>query len=106
MEPQLKDSYFLVLYRPGAAWVTGQEIRKQPLGGHLAYMKTLRSSGTLSLGGPFKDDSGGMVILEVETRQVAEDIVWKDPAVQAQVLRFEVHPWHPAAPGRIEGRPW
>lgn len=60
---------------------------------HADYMKTLAEQKKLILGGPFTDSSGGMVILEVNNIQEANDIARKDPAVRSQVFQVQVHPW-------------
>ncbi len=56
--------------------------------------------------GPFKDDLGGMIILEADDLTTAAEIVLEDPAVKSHVMTFELHAWHPAAPGQVESRPW
>ncbi len=106
MKPLLKTEYFFVLYRPGREWIKRKSVREQPLEGHLAWVKMLRERGTVRLGGPFKDDAGGMILLETTTLQAAIEITQNDPAVQTQVITPEVHPWHPAVGGDVQGKPW
>lgn len=46
--------------------------------------------GRLALGGPFLDDSGGMMVaVPAVTRQELEE----DPAVKSGLLRFTLRPW-------------
>ncbi len=106
MKTLTKNDYFCVLYRQGAEWIPRKPVREQPLTEHLAYMRDLQNRGTLALGGPFKDDAGGMIVLEADSLRSAVEISEKDPAVQAKILSCEVHPWHPAATGHIEDRAW
>ena len=67
MTELVKNDYFFVLYRWGTEWIPSKTVREQPLAAHLAYMKALRNGRTLKLGGPFKDDSGGMVVREADS---------------------------------------
>ncbi len=58
----------------------------------------LREGGSLILGGPFADDSGGMIIVRAADPSTAAAMVSKDPAVVTGVLRADIHPWHPLVP--------
>ncbi len=98
--------YFVVIYRPGTGWLEGKPIREQPTSEHVAYMKKLKTLGTLVLGGPFKDSAGAMVIIECETLAAAKQFVDEDPAIQTGLFVAEIHPLDPAATGRVDRRPW
>jgi uncharacterized protein YciI len=84
---------FAICYRRGPAWFAGKTVFEQPLGEHLQYMRTLSAAKTLVFGGPFSDDSGGLVIVDVTDAQQAHDIVRNDPAVRDGVMVAEAHPW-------------
>jgi uncharacterized protein YciI len=84
---------FLVIYRPGPAWLPGKPVSQQPLKGHGSYMLSLYTQGTLKFAGPFMDDTGGAVMLEVDTESQAKDLVANDPAVKSGVFVHELHPW-------------
>ena len=84
---------FLVMYRPGPAWLAGKSISEQPLKEHGTYMRNLYAQGSVKLAGPLTDDAGGAVVLEVANESVAKAIVTEDPAVKAGVFVYEMHPW-------------
>jgi hypothetical protein len=43
---------YLVLYRPGPAWLTGKSVMEQPLREHGKYMLSLYTKGSMKLAGP------------------------------------------------------
>lgn len=83
----------LILYRPGAKWLTGKPLGEQPLQEHGRYMATLYRRGVLQLAGPFADDSGGAVLLNVSDLDAARAIAEADPAVRAATFAYELRPW-------------
>jgi len=84
---------FLVMYRPGPAWLAGKSISEQPLKEHGTYMLSLYAQGLVKLAGPLTDNAGGAVVLEVANESVAKAIVTEDPAVKSGVFIYEMHPW-------------
>jgi uncharacterized protein YciI len=86
-------STFLVVYRPGPSWVTGKSLSEQPLKEHGNYMLSLYTKGSLKFAGPFGDDAGGAVVLEVSSEAEARAIVAADPAVKSGIFLHEMHPW-------------
>src|SRR5215470_12756998 len=84
---------YLVLYRPGPAWLTGKSVMEQPLKEHGKYMLSLYIKGSMKLAGPLTDNAGGAVLLEVSDEAEAKAIVANDPAVKSGVFVFEMHPW-------------
>ena len=86
-------STFLVVYKPGPKWLTGKPLAEQPLREHGRYMLSLYSKGDLKIAGPFTDDSGGAVVLNVADEAAAKSIVRNDPAVVTGVFVYELHPW-------------
>lgn len=89
---------FLVVFRPGPAWVEGQPVTAQPLAEHGRYLLDLYARGTMKMAGPFTDNSGGAVVLEAADEAAVEAIVAADPGVVTEVLVPEIHPW--------ELKPW
>ncbi len=98
--------YFVVIYGPGSGWLKGKTIQEQPTDEHTAYMKRLQQAGRPVLGGPFKDSTGAMAIIEFETLEAATEAVMNDLAMKTHLSSAEVHPWDPAATGRVEKRCW
>ena len=88
----IKPTY-LVLYRPGPAWLTGKSVMEQPLKDHGNYMLSLYIKGSMKLAGPLTDNAGGAVLLEVANEAEAKAIVTNDPAVKSGVFVYEMHPW-------------
>ena len=86
-------STFLVIYRPGPSWLQGKTLSEQPLKEHGKYMLSLYAKGSLKFAGPFTDDAGGAVVLEVAGEDEARTIVAEDPAVKSGVFIHEIHPW-------------
>jgi uncharacterized protein YciI len=84
---------YLVLYRPGPAWLTGKSVMEQPLKEHGKYMLSLYIKGSMKLAGPLTDNAGGAVLLEVSGEAEAKAIVANDPAVKSGVFVCEMHPW-------------
>ena len=84
---------YLVLYRPGPAWLTGKSVMEQPLKEHGKYMLSLYTKGLMKLAGPLTDNAGGAVLLEVSNEAEAKAIVANDPAVKSGVFVYEMHPW-------------
>jgi hypothetical protein len=64
---------FLVIYRPGPAWLPGKPITEQPLKEHGKYMLSLYISGRMKLAGPLTDNAGGAVLLDVADESEASD---------------------------------
>lgn len=92
-KPAPARSAYLVIYRPGPSWQRGALIRELPLRDHGRYMLELYRQGALRFAGPFADDSGGAVMLEVENDAAARALVEADPAVTSRIFRFQLHRW-------------
>jgi len=94
-EPQQEQTKatYLVIYRPGPAWLVGKSVREQPLEEHGKYMLNLYIKGSMKLAGPLTDDAGGAVLLAVAGESEAKTIVVADPAVKSGIFVYEMHPW-------------
>src|SRR5437667_11233815 len=77
---------FLVIYRPGPAWLVGKPVSEQPLKEHGKYMLSLYVKGSMKLAGPLTDNAGGAVVLAVADESEAKAIVTEDPAVSPESL--------------------
>jgi uncharacterized protein YciI len=85
---------FVLLHRPGPTWDANLPYPQQPgVEDHVAYMKTCFEQGRILMGGPFADDSGGMMLLEAGDLQEATNIARADPKVRDGLLVVQVHPW-------------
>jgi uncharacterized protein YciI len=84
---------FAIVYAPGPNWIPGKPFSEQPLMDHANYMHQLYLQGKLVLGGPFTDNSGGLVVLDVADQNQAQQILESDPAVKAGIFIAKLHPW-------------
>ena len=90
--PSVKPKY-LVVYRPGPAWLPGKPLKEQPLKEHGRYILSLYVKGSLKFAGPFSDDAGGAAAFEAADDDEARAVVSADPAVTSGVFLAELHPW-------------
>ncbi len=88
-----RQTLFLVVYRAGPAWVPGKAVREQAPKGHGPYLMRLYREGKLRLAGPFDDNSGGAVLLDVPDLATARAIIEADPAVVQRIFSYTVQPW-------------
>ena len=84
---------FLIIYSPGPAWLAGKPTPEQPLQAHGKHILEMYRAGKLRFAGPFEDDSGGAVVIEVEDRQAAQSFADDDPAVIDRILTYDIRPW-------------
>ncbi len=84
---------FLVVYRPGPAWVEGALVTESPLKEHGKYLLGQFVKGAMKSAGPFEGNSGGAVVLEVADQSEARAIVAEDPAVKTGFFTYEMHQW-------------
>ena len=59
----------------------------------MAHLRELDQAGKLVLCGPFLDYAGGMVIVQAESREEAEEIAKRDPFVASGTETYEVRTW-------------
>ncbi len=89
----MQTNYYAFIYSPGAGWLPGQPLSKQPLTAHFEYMSRFEAAGKLVLGGGFLDGRGALGVLQVSSLAEAQTIVENDPAVKSGLVMAEVHPW-------------
>jgi uncharacterized protein YciI len=86
--------YYALFHTPGPNWAAGVGFREQPgVVEHVQYMAQFQETGQMVIGGPFLDDTGGMMVLEIESQEAAEEIATADPSVKSGLLAVEVKPW-------------
>jgi len=56
-------------------------------------MRALVANKTLIFGGPFLDDSGGLIVVDVAGAHEASELAQNDPAVLERIMVAEPHPW-------------
>jgi uncharacterized protein YciI len=94
-----------VLYSRGPKWVEDKNFIEQPIAPHAQYMHALLTQKRLMLGGPYRDNLGELTILRVADFPDARAIVDHDPAIQAGILKAELHPWQISFDGQKESQP-
>ena len=88
--PQL----FVMFHTAGPNWVDSLPFTQQPgLMEHVEYMSTFMAGNKLVMGGPFLDNSGGMMICKAESLEEAQSWAENDPTVKKGMLSVEVRPW-------------
>lgn len=85
---------YAIVYRPGAAWISGKLPDQQALNAHIAFIQDLRFQRALIETGPFMSDSSEVTVIEVTNEAEARSILARDPAVISGVLRAELTPWN------------
>lgn len=91
-----KSRVYAVFFRPGPRWKSGAPISEQDgIREHPAFLARQFQAGTLVMGGPFGDDSGGLSIFRVEDRETLEMLFTTDQSIVSGLLVPEIHEWHP-----------
>ena len=60
---------------------------------YVGFLRGLFEDGTLRMGGPFLDNSGGMAVLKVSSLDEARRIGESDPTVKSGLLTVTPRPW-------------
>ncbi|MFW9847991.1 MAG: YciI family protein [Candidatus Thorarchaeota archaeon] len=87
------ESYVIIL-RPAPEY--GSPETEEIVGKHFEHLKNLNENGKVMMAGRFSDVLIGLVMLEVESREEAEEIMRSDPAVKAKIFHAELYPWRVA----------
>jgi len=76
--------------------ITGETKHDEIVAQHFEHLKKLNQTGKVMMAGRFTDVLFGLVMLEVESKEEAEQIMHEDPAVKANVFYAELYPWRVA----------
>ncbi|MDF2958641.1 MAG: hypothetical protein K0S39_376 [Paenibacillus sp.] len=63
------------------------------MGAHFEYCNGLFAEGTLVMSGACLDGAYGMVVIKADSEETARRIFENDPAVKANVVHAELHPY-------------
>ena len=85
---------FLAILKPGPGWIEGKPVTEQSLQAHGKYLLSIYKAGSLRFAGPFGDNAGGALVLEVADEGEAQSIITQDPAIVDQIFVYEMHPWN------------
>jgi uncharacterized protein YciI len=95
-------TFFVFFHTPGPAWKSDVGFFDQAgIRDHVAYMGQFLAKGQLVMGGPFLDDSGGMMIMRAASMDEARARAEGDPTVKAGLLKVAVKPWLAAMIGKV-----
>jgi uncharacterized protein len=83
---------YAIYYTCGERWLKGKPFWEQGLVPHRDYLVD-KLGEKLIAGGPFGDNTGGLVIIEAEERGEIEAIIEGDPAVIDKKFKASIHPW-------------
>lgn len=85
----------LIIYSRGQKWREGISLHDQPfIPEHAVYSQSLYDNGFAIMGGPFADQSGGMIVLQFENIEKAIELAENDPAVINHIFNYEIKPWN------------
>lgn len=87
----METKSFVIMLRPANNY--GTEGTQEKVSEHFRYLQSLLEKGNLTLAGRFSEVLIGLVMLEVESREQAIEIMKNDPAVKAGVFHAELNPW-------------
>ena len=82
---------FVIMLRPANKY--GEKCTDEKVSEHFNYLKRLLENEILIMAGRFSEVLIGLVMIEVESREAAMDIMKNDPAVKAGVFHAELYPW-------------
>ena len=89
-----RQIFCVLKHSPGKNWKVGIPFQEQPgVEEHVKYMSMQLKNGFLLMGGPFLDNSGGMMVCKTANLNKAKEIAEADPAVVAGLLKVEVKQW-------------
>jgi len=94
--PADMTTYYLGLLKRGSKWSPEETKATASLQDeHLAYIRGMFEDGELVIAGPFTDDADlrGVFLFRTETLEEAEALAANDPAVRAERLIVDIHPW-------------
>jgi uncharacterized protein YciI len=92
--PPENPRYCVLFHSPGPNWKEGLTFQEQPgVMEHVKYMRQQWQEGLMVMGGPFLDDSGGMMIFSDADIEKARLIASADPAVKSGLLTVTVKLW-------------
>ena len=93
-------NYIFCLLKTGSNTKLSKEELDKVFQGHMKNISRLAEEGKLVMGGPFGENDRnyrGIFVFNVTTLAEAEQLVKTDPAVQADVLAYELTPLYSSA---------
>lgn len=72
--------------------IEGKDISDQDFQDHLAYVENIAKERYF-IGGGFSNIDGGMLVLEAENLEEAQELARKDPLIEKSLYRYELYIW-------------
>ncbi|MGY5876187.1 MAG: YciI family protein [Candidatus Thorarchaeota archaeon] len=82
---------FVIMLRPAPKY--GEPETEKKVSEHFAHLQKLLVDGILVMAGRFSEVLIGLVIINVDNREEAVNIMNSDPAVKAGIFHAELYPW-------------
>jgi len=91
----LKQYFFVMLTKGENSGKIDSAKSGQLIIDHLNNIKKMQSDGKLDIVGPFGDDGEwrGLFIFNVPEKKDVLELLTNDPAIQAGMFKYEIHPW-------------
>jgi uncharacterized protein YciI len=93
-------TYIMAFLKKGRKrWMIDSTTANKLQKAHMENIARLADEGKLIVAGPFTDntDLRGIYIFDVKTVAEAQQLCSTDPAIQAESLTMELHPWYGSA---------
>ncbi len=87
----METESYVIMLRPANDY--GRDGTDEIVSQHFSYLKKLHDEGIVIMAGRFSDVLIGLVMLTVENRIQAEDIMKNDPAIKARIFHGELYKW-------------
>lgn len=95
---------FAVEIKTGPSWDAGKPPQDQAhFREHSANLKRLRDAGALVLGARYSDK--GLIVLAASGEAEARAMMDEDPAMKAEVFKYELYPFNVFYGGTVNARP-
>lgn len=95
---------YLIVLSKGDKWRKRIRLSDQPwMPEHAVYVQQRYDAGEVLIAGPFEDQSGGAILIEVENEEEAFRFAQHDPAVINSIFQYELKPW-PGLMNKYENR--
>ncbi|MGB6037640.1 MAG: YciI family protein [Cryomorphaceae bacterium] len=92
--------YSFVILKTGPNQIQDKDSSAVLMRGHLDNISALAENGLLTVAGPFGSNElqyRGLFILNVATKEEAEELLSADPAIAAGIFETEIIPWYGSA---------
>jgi uncharacterized protein YciI len=99
----MKEYFICFLYRGDKALDIPEEELNEIQAAHLAHINALAEEGKIAIAGPMgmDEDLRGIIIFHTASKEEAEALQAKDPAIIAGRLRMKIYPWWAAQGSKL-----